>query len=514
MKIDPVRSPATRWLPQFALTLLMLALPLAAQRGPTISVSFDKLVSREAATGSVYLLISRKLVGEPRESLRSGPFDGIVLRRDVNRLRAGDEVIFDASVAGHPYGLGRLEPGRYAIQALLDLNPGSAEFTDADGNGRSGTRRVTLDDATRTELVIDEPIIRPRREDVGRVRYRYLESRIVGRQLGTRFFMQTAVVMPLNYRKEEGRRYPVQYWIPGIGEDLRSAVKFFQKRGLYFPPFNGSGDHCKDFILVLLDPNGRRGFHGFRDSAGHGAFREALFAEIIPAIEDEFPVVAEPAGRFLVGRGAGGLAALRLQVENPDFFGGVWALAPDPLSHRDFFGLDLGANPLPNAFTTPAGTERVLVRRDGKKVLSLREQAAFERIVRRGNLLQSYVAMYAPLGSDLEPRPLFHPETGVIDPEVARAFDRHDFLANLEANWASLRASLQGKIHVMVGDEDDFYLHRGVARLKTFLDGAGANASVEILPDRDHGAMDARAVHLRVQREIEAAWKNRAESSR
>ena len=207
-------KPSIPGLVLLVITTFLTTAPAWAQVTTEIRVSFAKAVSSEVESGSVYLLVSRALAGEPRQALRDGPFDGIVLRRDVRNLSAGETVVFDAATPGHPFGLNRLAPGRYAIQAIFDTNRTSPDFTVADGNGKSGSRKVELGEGGYREILIDDVLSRPRREDVGRLRYRYIESRIVGRQLGTRFFIPTAVMMPLNFDHADVRRYPVQYWIP------------------------------------------------------------------------------------------------------------------------------------------------------------------------------------------------------------------------------------------------------------------------------------------------------------
>jgi hypothetical protein len=67
--------------------------------------------------------------------------------------------------------------------------------------------------------------------------------------------------------------------------------------------------------------------------------------------------------------------------------------------------------------------------------------------------------------------PLWDPETGVIDHEVARSMREHgfDLRAYAEEHWATLGPRLAGKLHVFAGDMDDFYLNLAVYRLEDFL---------------------------------------------
>ena len=228
-----------------------------------------------------------------------------------------------------------------------------------------------------------------------------------------------------------------------------------------------------------------------------------------PAIEAEFPAIAKPEARFLVGHSLGGWSALSLLVDHPQKFAGAWALAPDPVDFQDFYGVDLYASRA-NLYVDQRGLERYLARVGGRGAVTFRTQAAFEEIVGTGNLLQSWEAMLSPRGVDGEPRPMFDRVTGAIDGNVVQQWSRHDIHRKLAANWNRDGRYLAGKIHIKVGDADNYWLHRPLVGLAESLDAWKADAQVEFLPGLDHLALDAVPIHRQVQREIEAMWENRA----
>ena len=77
--------------------------------------------------------------------------------------------------------------------------------------------------------------------------------------------------------------------------------------------------------------------------------------------------------------------------------------------------------------------------------------------------------------------------TGKIDPAVAAYWrDHYDIAHIVERDWARLQPDLDGKIHLIVGDADTFYLDGPARRLKAVLDGLGAKSSFRFVPGRTH----------------------------
>jgi hypothetical protein len=60
----------------------------------------------------------------------------------------------------------------------------------------------------------------------------------------------------------------------------------------------------------------------------------------------------------------------------------------------------------------------------------------------------------------------------VIDKSVAEAMraNGYDLRDYVERNWATIGPRLVGKLHVAVGDMDNYFLNLGVYRFETFLE--------------------------------------------
>ena len=64
----------------------------------------------------------------------------------------------------------------------------------------------------------------------------------------------------------------------------------------------------------------------------------------------------------------------------------------------------------------------------------------------------------------------------------------YDLAAYLQDNWKRLGPQLQGKLHLYVGDMDNFYLNLAVYRLEQQLKAAGSDATFDYgRPMKGHG---------------------------
>ena len=155
-------------------------------------------------------------------------------------------------------------------------------------------------------------------------------------------------------------------------------------------------------IHVVLDPSCRTGHHVFADSENNGPCGHALIEELIPALEAKFRGLATPASRFVTGHSSGGWSSLWLQVSYPDFFGGVWSTAPDPVDFRDFQRIDLYA-PKTSMFADAKGERRPIARQAGKPSLYYKPFSDMEVVMGRGGQLYSFEAVFSPKGTDGQP---------------------------------------------------------------------------------------------------------------
>lgn len=90
---------------------------------------------------------------------------------------------------------------------------------------------------------------------------------------------------------------------------------------------------------------------------------------------------------------------------------------------------------------------------------------------RSGQQWDIWEAVFSPVGADGYPKRIWDKRTGVIDPAVAGYWREHyDLHHILERDWPTIGKSREGKIHLYVGDMDNYYLNNAVYLMEEFLE--------------------------------------------
>ena len=162
----------------------------------------------------------------------------------------------------------------------------------------------------------------------------------------------------------------------------------------------------------------------------------------------------------------------------PDFYGGAWAFAPDPLDFRNVEGINIYEDE--NAFYKQYEWYRapIINTRDHETAavrLTSKQRNTMELVNgtlgRSGQQLDIWSAVFGPVGEDGYFKPLFDKRTGVMDPQVAEYWkENYDLRHILERDWATLGPKLVGKLHVICGRMDNFFLNFGVYHMEDFLE--------------------------------------------
>jgi hypothetical protein len=166
--------------------------------------------------------------------------------------------------------------------------------------------------------------------------------------------------------------------------------------------------------LVFVDCVHRFGHHAFTDSTVNGPWTRALLEELLPAL-------GPGPAPHLLGEGLGGWGAVHLKQAYPSRFGEAWALRPDPLDFRNFFGIDLTASPA-NLYV------------DEKKGLrpffggwTIQAAALAETVMGPdGGRWESWEAVWGPRTSEGISRELFARDNGDVDRVSLAEWLRHD----------------------------------------------------------------------------------------
>ena len=460
-----------------------------------VELSFSKSVTSEPFSGRVFVIASKTAISEkdlPRSPGWFNPYP--FFAQEVKQWSPDTPLKFQP-----PYGLPRwdkLPKEKYYLQAILDRDLGGISFASSPGNAYSKPVMVELNKPPLEpiSLVIDRVIPAKKTADKGRVKFVEIDSKVLSEFHKKPMKLRAGVVVPKSFEEKPEKQYPIIYEIPGFGGNHAYALSV-----------EGRTDVAGvEMLHVMLDPNCRLGHHVFADSDNNGPYGKALVEELIPFIEAKFRGPRAAHGRFVTGHSSGGWSSLWLQVTYPDFFGGVWSTAPDPVDFRDFQRIDI-YDAKHNMFTDEKGELRPLARGNGKVMMRYKPFNDMEVVMGRGGQLFSFEAVFSPRGADGKPLPLWDRNTGVIDPAVAKSWRRYDIRLILEQNWKSLGPKLAGKLHVYMGGEDTFYLEGATKLLQQSLKELGSDAVVEIFPGRNHGSLMDTALRRRIAEEMAAA---------
>lgn len=404
---------------------------------------------------------------------------------EIRNLAPGKNVAVNADTLSYPAAFSTAAVGDYQIMALLDRDHSFSYSEMGPGDLRSvvisapGLRPAEATPITLalTKVVEDEHPV----ADFGSIKLVTFPSPALSAFWGRPINIRAGVVLPPSYASTKAR-YPVIYRIHGFGGShltaWNSGAALLKKM---------ADKSLPEMINVFLDGTCPMGHHEFADSANNGPWGQALTKEFIPFLEGKFRMDARPSGRLLTGHSSGGWSSLWLQVVYPDVFGGTWSTSPDPVDFRSFSGADLTKVPTENFYRGPDGNPRNICRFHGRDIFSWYQFAHFAQVVGEyGGQIESFEAVFSPRGEDGRPMPLFDRDTGAIDPYVQKTWERYDIARLLVTNWTTLGPKLRGKLHLVVGTEDNFHLEEAVYLLRDKLKSLNSDATFEIIQGRDH----------------------------
>jgi S-formylglutathione hydrolase FrmB len=412
-----------------------------------------------------------------------------IAAKEVSHLAPGETIDIDADDQVFPHPLSQAAAGSYRAQAVLDVSHSYNYVARAPGDIVSGVVTLDLPFAASPSLTLSSVVPEPpdplaQRPDVASaLKPLDFVSPVLTQFWGREIHMRGWVLLPPGYESHPNGKYPTVYFTHGFGGTLQGL------RARYAPVLYDrmKQGHMPEMIWVLLDESSPTGTHEFADSVNNGPWGTALTTELIPKIEADYRMDARTSGRFLQGHSSGGWATLWLQTHYPKVFGGTWSTSPDPSDFHFFGTIDLYAAHA-NFYRDPDGTPTPIMRDHGKPLASMRQLAGLESVLGDyGGQLSSFEWVFSPRGPDGRPEHLFDRATGDIDPRVAAYWSSHyDIVEYLDNNWKTIGSDLRGKVHLVVGTDDTFYLDGAAHSLESALNRLGGNPHFTFLPGRSH----------------------------
>jgi S-formylglutathione hydrolase FrmB len=484
----------------FSLLLVFAYLTASAQpadgtpRHDFVRVSLDHSFS-SPVSGRLLLFIAPR-AGDTKDAESvdmdmMSPSSVYVVAKEVPCLAPGESVDIDADDIVFPRPLSSAPAGSYRLQAVLDVHHNYNYEGRVAGDLLSEPMTVTVPLSTSsapaitlTQTVPEPPEPLAQTPDViSALKPLDMVSPVLTSYWGREIHMRGWVLLPPGYATHPQDRYPTVYFTHGFGGTLRGLRERYAPV-LYDRMKQG---RMPEMIWVLLDESSPTGTHEFADSVNNGPWGTALTTELIPSVERQYRMDARSSGRLLQGHSSGGWATLWLQTRYPKIFGGTWSTSPDPSDFHFFSTVDIYAAQA-NMYRGPDGTPSPMIRDHGQPRTTMQQLAGLESVVGPyGGQLASFEWVFSPRGADGRPSPLFNRVSGEIDPKVAAYWRRHyDIVQRLKENWASIGPDLKGKIHVIVGTDDTFYLDGAAHSLQSTLERLGGDGKFTFLPGRSH----------------------------
>jgi len=486
------------------------------------AISFPQEQSKEALDGRMLLMISTDKTNEPRFQISDGPKAQLIFGIDVDGLKPGETAIIDSAVFGFPLkSISEIPAGEYWVQALLHryetfhrsdghtvklpMDRGEGQHWNlAPGNLYSTPCLVEIDPGKKEtiKIVLDKKILPiPDPPETKYIKHVKIQSKLLSEFWGRPMYLGAHVLLPWGFEEHPEARYPLvifhghfPYTISGFQEtppDPNLAPVYSERFSI--DGYNRIVEEYaykfyKDWIspnfprMIIIEIQHANPYYDDSyavNSANLGPYGDAITYELIPYIEKKFRCIGQGWARFLYGGSTGGWEALGAQIFYPDEYNGCWAACPDPIDFRAYTIVNIYKHE--NAYfldslwkrTPRPGARNYL----GEISVTVEEMNHLELVLgtnsRSGEQWDIWQAVFSPVSEDGYPKPIWDKLTGKIDTLVAEYWrEKYDLRYILERDWKILGPKLKGKIHIYVGDMDNFYLNDAVYLMEEFLKNA------------------------------------------
>lgn len=488
---------------------LLNGLELSAQM---FNVKINNNLHTENFDGRLLLLFSNNNAAEPRFQISDALTTQIILGKNVDQWAIGAT----QSIAQEAYGfpkerLSDIPAGDYYVQVLLHkyetfklkngkvvklpMDRGEGQHWNlAPGNIYSKPIKIHFDPKNTevVQLTIDQiipPIIEP--TDSKYIKHIKIQSKLLTEFWGRPMYLGAHILLPEGFDTHQNVKYPLAIYHGHFPSDI-SGFSTTPPNPNLIPDtsarFNITGynkiqeEEAYQFYKQWTGPNFPRVLaieiqHATPyyddsyavNSANMGPYGDAITYELIPEIEKQFRGIGQGWARFTYGGSTGGWEALAVQVFYPNEYNGAYAACPDPIDFNHYTTINIYKDE--NAYYAKSDFKD-LARPSHRNYLghinsTIKEtnqrELALGTHSRSGDQYDVWEAVFSPMGEDGYPKRIFDKHSGTIDKSVAAYWkENYDLAHIIKRDWPKIGEQLKGKIHLYVGDMDNYYLNNAV----------------------------------------------------
>ena len=494
----------------FVLLTVLLFSGLANAQTFRIQISTE--LKQEVLDGRLLLLISSNNSKEPRFQISDATNTQMVFGKDIENWQTGTTQLISEDAFGYPVErISNIPAGDYYVQALmhkfetfklktghtvkLPMDRGEGQhWNEAPGNIYSTPVKIHIDPKASNEISITiDKIIAPIKEpeDTKYIKHIKIQSKLLSEFWGRPMYIGAHVLLPEGYDGHPTAKYPLAVFhghFPAdfggfrttppdqnLKPDTNDRFKITgynkieqQEEYDFYKQWTGAG-FPRVIAIEIQHANPYYDDSYAVNSANLGPYGDAITYELIPEIEKRFRGIGQGWARFLYGGSTGGWEALAVQVFYPDEYNGSYAACPDPIDFHHYVTMDIYNDK--NAYYVKSDFKNL--QRPGHRnylghvsatvrEMNHRELALGTRS-RSGDQFDIWEAVFSPMDTDGYPKRIYDKYTGAIDTAVARYWrDNYDLTHIIKRDWPMLGDKLKGKIHIYVGDMDNYYLNNAV----------------------------------------------------
>ena len=187
-----------------------------------------------------------------------------------------------------------------------------------------------------------------------------LNSKLTAREMPYR------IILPVNYKRDKEKRYPVIYLLHGLTGHFDNWT---DKTKL--------AEYAARYNYIIVTPEGNDGWYTDSASAANDKYESYIIRELIPEIDKNFHTIADKNYRFIAGLSMGGYGALKFGLKYPEMFSlaGSFSGALQAASFTDKI-LGNGWKALTDSITSVYGAEDSLTRKENDIYKIVREMPA------------------------------------------------------------------------------------------------------------------------------------------